>query len=110
MAAAMDVANPGAAAGTGMSSNALYRELWHACAGPLVTVPRQGERVYYFPQGHMEQLEASTHQQLDQYLPMFNLPSKILCSVVNVELRVSAFFKICLVQPLCICVPRDWLA
>ncbi|RLM65364.1 hypothetical protein C2845_PM16G08430 [Panicum miliaceum] len=37
----------------------------------------------------MEQLEASTHQQLDQYLPMFNLPSKILCSVVNVELRAE---------------------
>lgn len=34
----------------------LLRELWHACAGPLVTVPREGERVYYFPQGHMEQV------------------------------------------------------
>ncbi|KAL6650747.1 hypothetical protein ACP70R_009672 [Stipagrostis hirtigluma subsp. patula] len=91
MAAAMDVANPGAAASaSGGSNDALYRELWHACAGPLVTVPRQGERVYYFPQGHMEQLEASTHQQLDQYLPMFNLPSKILCRVVNVELRAEA--------------------
>jgi len=41
---------------SGMSSDELYRELWHACAGPLVTVPRQGERVYYFPQGHMEQV------------------------------------------------------
>ena len=36
-------------------------------------------------------LEASTHQQLDQDLPMFNLPSKILCTVV--ELQVSAFLK-----------------
>ncbi|KAJ0113679.1 hypothetical protein Patl1_01309 [Pistacia atlantica] len=35
---------------------ALYKELWHACAGPLVTVPREGERVYYFPQGHIEQV------------------------------------------------------
>ncbi|KAF2612085.1 hypothetical protein F2Q70_00011071 [Brassica cretica] len=34
---------------------ALYRELWHACAGPLVTVPRQDDRVFYFPQGHIEQ-------------------------------------------------------
>lgn len=40
----------------GSSSDALYEELWHACAGPLVTVPREGERVYYFPQGHMEQV------------------------------------------------------
>ncbi|KAL5207985.1 hypothetical protein ABZP36_032420 [Zizania latifolia] len=83
------MANSGAAGGSGSSCDALYRELWHACAGPLVTVPRQGELVYYFPQGHMEQLEASTDQQLDQHLPLFNLPSKILCKVVNVELRAE---------------------
>ena len=41
---------------TGEASNALFKELWHACAGPLVTVPQEGERVYYFPQGHMEQV------------------------------------------------------
>lgn len=38
------------------SEDALYKELWHACAGPLVTVPRVGERVFYFPQGHLEQV------------------------------------------------------
>lgn len=69
--------------------NALYKELWHACAGPLVNVPREGERVYYFPQGHMEQLEASMHQGLDQQLPSFNLPAKILCKVMNVQLRAE---------------------
>lgn len=31
-------------------------ELWKACAGPLVDVPTTGERVFYFPQGHMEQV------------------------------------------------------
>ncbi|KAF8412017.1 hypothetical protein HHK36_004576 [Tetracentron sinense] len=72
------------------SGDALYKELWHACAGPLVTVPREGERVYYFPQGHMEQLEASTHQGLDQQMPSFNLPSKILCKVVHVQLRAES--------------------
>lgn len=36
--------------------DALYKELWHACAGPLVTVPRQGQLVFYFPQGHIEQV------------------------------------------------------
>lgn len=40
----------------GTTNDALYKELWHACAGPLVTLPREGERVYYFPQGHMEQV------------------------------------------------------
>ncbi|GAY58388.1 hypothetical protein CUMW_186640 [Citrus unshiu] len=74
---------------TGGSNDALYRELWHACAGPLVTLPREGERVYYFPQGHMEQLEASMHQGLEQQMPSFNLPSKILCKVVNVQRRAE---------------------
>ncbi|XP_009379878.2 auxin response factor 7 [Musa acuminata AAA Group] len=73
----------------GTSGDALYDELWHACAGPLVTLPRKGERAYYFPQGHMEQLEASTNQGLDQHVPVFNLPSKILCKVVNVELKAE---------------------
>ncbi|KAG7976861.1 hypothetical protein I3843_05G001600 [Carya illinoinensis] len=70
-------------------NDALYKELWHACAGPLVTLPWEGERVYYFPQGHMEQLEASMHQGSEQHMPSFNLPSKILCKVVNVQLRAE---------------------
>ncbi|KAJ6955563.1 auxin response factor 18-like isoform X2 [Populus alba x Populus x berolinensis] len=64
----------------------LYTELWKACAGPLVDVPKDGERVFYFPQGHMEQLEASTNQGLNQQIPRFNLPPKILCRVVNIQL------------------------
>ncbi|PWA75798.1 auxin response factor 1 [Artemisia annua] len=74
---------------SGSPADALYKELWHACAGPLVNVPREGERVYYFPQGHMEQLEASMHQGLDQQLPSFDLPAKILCKVMNVQLRAE---------------------
>ncbi|KAL8062919.1 hypothetical protein ABFS82_02G176300 [Erythranthe guttata] len=64
-------------------------ELWKACAGPLVDVPCNRERVYYFPQGHMEQLEASTNQELDQQIPLFNLPSKILCRIVDIQLRAE---------------------
>ncbi|KAJ4717621.1 Auxin response factor [Melia azedarach] len=74
---------------SGGTNDALYRELWHACAGPLVSLPREGERVYYFPQGHMEQLEASMHQELEPQMPSFNLPSKILCKVVNVQRRAE---------------------
>ncbi|XP_078433812.1 auxin response factor 9-like isoform X2 [Wolffia australiana] len=73
----------------GPSGESLYRELWHACAGPLVSVPKEGERVYYFPQGHMEQLEASTNQGLDQKIPLFDLPYKILCRVVHVQLQAE---------------------
>ncbi|KAF4389438.1 hypothetical protein CsatB_004773 [Cannabis sativa] len=67
----------------------LYPELWKACAGPLVDVPQNGERVFYFPQGHMEQLEASTNQELNQRIPLFNLPPKILCRVLNVQLMAE---------------------
>ncbi|XP_021888215.1 LOW QUALITY PROTEIN: auxin response factor 1-like [Carica papaya] len=74
---------------TGPASDALYKELWHACAGPLVTLPREGERVYYFPQGHMEQLEASMNQDAEQQMPSFNLPSKILCKVVNIQRKAE---------------------
>ncbi|KAG5068338.1 hypothetical protein JHK85_000715 [Glycine max] len=33
----------------------LNSELWHACAGPLVSLPQVGSLVFYFPQGHSEQ-------------------------------------------------------
>ncbi|KAG5067099.1 hypothetical protein AAZX31_04G183300 [Glycine max] len=68
---------------------ALFRELWHACAGPLVTVPRERERVFYFPQGHIEQVEASTNQVADQHMPVYDLPPKILCRVINVQLKAE---------------------
>ncbi|KAL3512105.1 hypothetical protein ACH5RR_024822 [Cinchona calisaya] len=68
---------------------ALYAELWRACAGPLVTVPREKELVYYFPQGHIEQVEASTNQVADQAMPVYNLPWKILCRVINVQLKAE---------------------
>eukprot|EP01018_Ginkgo_biloba_P020024 Gb_10929 [translate_table: standard] len=34
-------------------------ELWHACAGPLVSLPPVGSLVYYFPQGHSEQISST---------------------------------------------------
>ncbi|KAJ9180460.1 hypothetical protein P3X46_008699 [Hevea brasiliensis] len=71
------------------SGDELYKELWHACAGPLVTVPRRGELIYYFPQGHIEQVQASTNQVADQQMPSYNLPAKILCRVVNVQLKAE---------------------
>ncbi|KAL6569644.1 Arf11p [Orobanche minor] len=77
---------------TGVGSDYdLYRELWKACAGPLVDIPCNRERVYYFPQGHIEQLEASTNQKLHSrpQVPHFNLPSKILCRVVHTQLLVE---------------------
>ncbi|XP_042375970.1 auxin response factor 2B-like isoform X1 [Zingiber officinale] len=71
------------------SKDALYTELWLACAGPLVTIPRVGEKIFYFPQGHIEQVEASTNQVSDQQMPVYNLPWKILCRVMNVQLKAE---------------------
>ncbi|KAL3499203.1 hypothetical protein ACH5RR_038296 [Cinchona calisaya] len=78
----------GSAEGEFSGQDDLYTELWKACAGPLVDVPKPKEKVYYFPQGHMEQLEASTNQELNQRIPMFGLrlPSKILCNIVDIRL------------------------
>ncbi|GFP82625.1 auxin response factor 2 [Phtheirospermum japonicum] len=71
------------------AETSLYTELWRACAGPLVTVPRENELVFYFPQGHIEQVEASTNQSADQQIPVYNLHPKILCRVVNVNLKAE---------------------
>ncbi|VAH83976.1 unnamed protein product [Triticum turgidum subsp. durum] len=68
----------------------LYDELWHACAGPLVTVPRVGDLVFYFPQGHIEQVEASMNQVAGNQMRLYDLPSKLLCRVINVELKAEA--------------------
>ncbi|KAL6011757.1 Auxin response factor 2A [Asimina triloba] len=81
-------AGPASTAAGKDSEDALYTELWHACAGPLVTVPREGELVFYFPQGHIEQVEASTNQVASPQMPVYDLPWKILCRVINVQLKV----------------------
>lgn len=91
MSTAMVFGQPNLASGFRDSGghDPLYEELWKACAGPLVEIPREGERVYYFPQGHMEQLEASTNEELNQKIHMFNLPSKILCRVMDIVLMAE---------------------
>jgi hypothetical protein len=104
----------------------LFAELWRACAGPLVELPQTDERVFYFLQGHLEQVAPQSRSALlaaiflkfssafpelfscsllllccplqlqeptdpallaDQ-IKMFQVPNKILCKVVNVELKV----------------------
>lgn len=42
----------------GERKSSINPELWHACAGPLVTLPPVGSYVVYFPQGHSEQVSA----------------------------------------------------
>ncbi|XP_062087207.1 auxin response factor 2A-like [Humulus lupulus] len=68
----------------------LYIDLWHACAGRHVRVPRLGEKVYYFPQGHIEQVQAYANEDGNMDMPIYNLPPKILCRVVYIQLKAEA--------------------
>ncbi|KAL8143863.1 LOW QUALITY PROTEIN: hypothetical protein V2J09_016895 [Rumex salicifolius] len=68
----------------------LHSELWHACAGPLVSLPRVGSLVYYFPQGHSEQVAVSTKCSTTSQVPNYpNLPSQLMCQVHNVTLHAD---------------------
>ncbi|KQK03480.1 auxin response factor 1 isoform X3 [Brachypodium distachyon] len=68
----------------------LFSELWRACAGPLVELPQPGQRVFYFLQGHLEQVQQPSDQKvLADQIKMFQVPYKILCRVVNVELKAE---------------------
>ncbi|KAH9305874.1 hypothetical protein KI387_010278, partial [Taxus chinensis] len=65
-------------------------ELWHACAGPLVSLPPVGSLVVYFPQGHSEQVAASMAKESDGHIPNYpNLPSKLICQLHNVTLHAD---------------------
>ncbi|KAL3640959.1 hypothetical protein CASFOL_015927 [Castilleja foliolosa] len=65
-------------------------ELWHACAGPLVNLPQVGGLVYYFPQGHSEQVAVSTNRTATAQTPNYpNLSPQLLCQVHNVTLHAD---------------------
>lgn len=73
----------------------LSPELWRACAGPLVDVPRDTERVFYFPQGHMEQVSHFF------FLPHPPFGSRYFgdlpCMTTFIFDRISRFCHFCLV-------------
>lgn len=56
-------------------------ELWHACAGPLISLPKKGSTIVYLPQGHLEQFSELPA------LP-YDLPAQVFCRVLDVKLHV----------------------
>nr|QGJ03867.1 ARF3.1 [Eucommia ulmoides] len=70
------------AASVNSASPSVCLELWHACAGPLISLPKKGGAVVYLPQGHLERLS-------DFPAIAFDLPSHVFCRVVDVKLHAE---------------------
>ncbi|XP_031105754.1 auxin response factor 19 [Ipomoea triloba] len=86
----MKVPSNGYIANTGEGERKVINsELWHACAGPLVSLPAVGSLVVYFPQGHSEQVAASMQKETDGIPNYPNLPSKLICMLHNVTLHAD---------------------
>ncbi|KAG8385248.1 hypothetical protein BUALT_Bualt03G0022300 [Buddleja alternifolia] len=70
--------------------NYLNSELWHACAGPLVSLPAIGSHVVYFPQGHSEQVAVSTNKEVDAHTPNYpSLPPQLICQLHNATMHAD---------------------
>ncbi|XP_020265251.1 auxin response factor 15-like isoform X2 [Asparagus officinalis] len=67
---------------------AVCLELWHACAGPLISLPKKGSVVVYLPQGHLEHLGVSAADQGFRC----NVPPHVFCRVVDVKLHADVAF------------------
>ncbi|CAI9105138.1 OLC1v1003997C1 [Oldenlandia corymbosa var. corymbosa] len=66
----------------------IFKELWYACAGPVTNLPKKGNVVVYFPQGHLEQAASvSSFPLLD--VPTFDLQPQIFCRILDVELLAN---------------------
>ncbi|XP_068657892.1 auxin response factor 3-like [Aristolochia californica] len=64
------------------SSASVCLELWQACAGPLISLPRKGSFVVYLPQGHLEQMGGFASMNYD-------LPPHVFCRVMDVKLHAE---------------------
>ncbi|CAN1199932.1 Auxin response factor 7 [Linum perenne] len=58
-------ANPEARGG---GDDGMRDELWDACAGPLAHVPKVGDYVYYFLQGHIQQVKSCIEQDYEEVI------------------------------------------
>ncbi|KAK7327813.1 hypothetical protein VNO77_21904 [Canavalia gladiata] len=59
-------------------------ELWHACAGPLISLPKKGSVVVYLPQGHFEHVQDFPLSAYNN-----NIPPHVFCRVLDVKLHAE---------------------
>ncbi|XP_047311037.1 auxin response factor 3 isoform X2 [Impatiens glandulifera] len=69
-------------ASTPLSSSSVCLELWHACAGPLISLPKIGSVMVYFLQGHLE-------RAADFSAIVHDIPPHVFCRVVDVKLHAE---------------------
>lgn len=74
-------------------AEAVCLELWHACAGPLISLPRKGSVVVYLPQGHLEHLGDGGGGGGGGGLFRYDLPPHVFCRVIDVKLHVRSFSR-----------------
>nr|AHY24029.1 auxin response factor [Dimocarpus longan] len=67
------------------SASGVSLELWHACAGPLISLPKRSGLVVYFPQGHLEHVSDFSASS-----SAYDLPPHLFCRVLDVKLHAEA--------------------
>ncbi|KAL5054179.1 hypothetical protein RYX36_034861 [Vicia faba] len=67
------------------ASSSVCFELWHACAGPMISLPKKGTLVVYFPQGHLEHV----HDFSLSFSKNIHIPSHVFCRVLDVKLHAE---------------------
>lgn len=75
------------------ASPSVCMELWHACAGPLISLPKKGSLVVYLPQGHLEQQQHLTGFDFSGVPHAFDslssVASHVFCRVLDVKLHAE---------------------
>ncbi|XP_058730799.1 auxin response factor 3-like isoform X2 [Vicia villosa] len=76
---------PSSGSSSNTSLGSVCLELWHACAGPMISLPKKGSVVVYFPQGHLEHV----HDFSLSFSENIHIPSHVFCRVVDVKLHAE---------------------
>ncbi|URD73528.1 auxin response factor [Musa troglodytarum] len=81
-----------AAAEEAFQSASVCLELWHACAGPRIWLPKKGSLVVYLPQGHLEQPREGGDGSGGRggVGSGYDVPPHVFCRVVDVKLHADA--------------------